>query len=351
MGQSTSFPEVFITENVTDKDGHNLPGKRREHSFLKIWRLAGILILAYLAFKIDWSQFRAAFSRVCISLIIGAVLLNIPILFLKAWRWKSLLDIQSYRVGMYQSVMAYLSGMFLGIVTPGQVGEFSKALYLRQLGICSVLDASVSVLFDRVLDLFILLLLALIALIVIVPFPGSVLAGLIGLTIFVTCAGVFLIWEKYLTFLIERIVPRIFPAKIASGMTTFYNRLMQFRKPKTLVPLLMTVAAQALVFYQCVIIAMAFGIESLQWHIVPIIAITNLIAVLPISISGLGTREATLVFLMGPYGVGSATAVAYSIGILVTAYIGSGMIGFLAWNIYPLKLSKQPRTSTTEKDV
>ena len=53
-----------------------------------------------------------------------------------------------------------------------------------------------------------------------------------------------------------------------------------------------------------------------------------ILAMLPISISGLGVREGTLVFLLNPYGISAADAIAFSF-LLLGAFLCIGGIGGL----------------------
>jgi uncharacterized membrane protein YbhN (UPF0104 family) len=60
-----------------------------------------------------------------------------------------------------------------------------------------------------------------------------------------------------------------------------------------------------------------------------------LIAVLPISISGLGVREGAMVVLLAPYGIAAADALAYALLAFATTILAVGLLGSLleAWRM------------------
>jgi glycosyltransferase 2 family protein len=54
-----------------------------------------------------------------------------------------------------------------------------------------------------------------------------------------------------------------------------------------------------------------------------------LITMIPISISGLGVREGSLILLLKPYGIGNDDAVAFSFFIFTITVVMIGVIGGL----------------------
>ena len=72
----------------------------------------------------------AAVSKVNPWYLATAVILNIPMVFLKSWRWHYLLKMQEVDYGLRQAFPAYFSGIYLGLATPGRLGELSRVFYL-----------------------------------------------------------------------------------------------------------------------------------------------------------------------------------------------------------------------------
>ncbi len=67
-------------------------------------------------------------------------------------------------------------------------------------------------------------------------------------------------------------------------------------------------------------------------------AIGSLVTLLPVSISGLGTREAAIIAYLGAQGVTSEGALGFSLLVFFTFYIAGGIIGAAAWWVKPVPL-------------
>jgi uncharacterized membrane protein YbhN (UPF0104 family) len=64
--------------------------------------------------------------------------------------------------------------------------------------------------------------------------------------------------------------------------------------------------------------------------IITLVAV-GLLGLLPISIGGLGTREATLILLLGRYGIRPEAAVAYGVLEIFLLYVVTGALALPAW--------------------
>ena len=69
-------------------------------------------------------------------------------------------------------------------------------------------------------------------------------------------------------------------------------------------------------------------------------AISNLISFIPISISGLGTRDAALIYLFSLVELKPELAVSYAFLVFLTFFVCGGLIGAVAWWIKPLEFNK-----------
>ena len=87
---------------------------------------------------------------------------------------------------------------------------------------------------------------------------------------------------------------------------------------------------------------MALELPITYMEIIPVMALTNIFTFLPISISGLGTREAALAFLLLPRGISLELILAYSMGVLLVFFVAGGLMGAVAWFLKPvaIKFSK-----------
>ena len=68
-------------------------------------------------------------------------------------------------------------------------------------------------------------------------------------------------------------------------------------------------------------------------------AISNLISFLPVSVSGIGTRDAALIYLFSLVNIQPEIAVTYSFLVFVNFFIAGGIIGAISWWFKPLKIN------------
>jgi uncharacterized membrane protein YbhN (UPF0104 family) len=64
----------------------------------------------------------------------------------------------------------------------------------------------------------------------------------------------------------------------------------------------------------------------------------TLVELIPISVSGIGTRDAAVVFFFSVLGIGSAEAVSFSLIYLIFGTYFNALVGFIAWLANPAKL-------------
>ena len=68
-------------------------------------------------------------------------------------------------------------------------------------------------------------------------------------------------------------------------------------------------------------------------------AISNTISLLPISISGIGTRDIILIYFLTPLGFSSELSVLFSMLVLLVFFMGCAIIGFIFTFRNPINLN------------
>lgn len=123
--------------------------------FLKI---IGILIFVYILFKIDISKTLGVLANIKIDYVLIVFLLSMPSMLVKSWRWQYLLKMQGVDYSLKNAFITYLASLYLGVITPGKIGEFAKAFYLKEDKGINIGKAFSSVFTDRLLDLCVLII-------------------------------------------------------------------------------------------------------------------------------------------------------------------------------------------------
>ena len=313
-----------------------------KESITRYLRLLGFGILFILLARIDIP----ALGKVLVSAnpiwISVALLLNFLALVLKVSRWRLLVTMQSARYGLVKSVLAYLGSIFLGIVTPGRLGEFARALYLKQDGVLSVGRGVSTVFVDRLCDLYLLVAVGLLG---IWGSPSHRLDA--ALPWFIAFGAALLVvpliilnrsWWVLLSGFLSKLVSKRFLDRLGGSLDEFQTGLVRSFRPNLVVAIALTVASFLVGTWQCVLLASALGISLPPWYLAFVLAIVGLVGMIPVSVAGVGTREAAMVILLSPRGVNAEVAIAFSALFFLVFYIGIGAFGALAWWIKPIRM-------------
>jgi uncharacterized protein (TIRG00374 family) len=126
----------------------------------------------------------------------------------------------------------------------------------------------------------------------------------------------------------------------SSWLQELRNYLMLLKWKHILIAIFFTVIAYALFFGQCFLLARGMKLEVPFLTICFAVALGSLVTLIPISISGLGTREAAMIAYLGQYDVSPEVSLGYSLLVFVTFYLAGGIIGAIAWFIKPAPLTK-----------
>ena len=115
--------------------------------------------------------------------------------------------------------------------------------------------------------------------------------------------------------------------------------LLGFGTTTVVVAVLLTLAAYGVFFGQCTLLAHALGIPLSYLTVSYAISLGSLVTLIPISVSGLGTREATIIAYLATVGVAAEEALGFSLLVFATFYLGGGGLGAIAWWLKPADLA------------
>lgn len=309
----------------------------------KLMRLLGPALFLVILSRMDLDQLIGTLSAIRPDLLIVALLLYPCLILLKAWRWQMLLGRQEINYDLPSAFLVYNSSVGAGYVTPGRLGEFVKALYLGRDEGVPLGQALSSVLLDRLLDLYLLLMTAGLG-IAVFSLPGQLSTIALAVLLAVGLAPLVVLIPEVSRRVIALLVKgmRLLPAirhrrEIEQTMDSFQQGMEQLIDIRLLLPLLVTVVAYALFYLQCYLTALALRLPLSYSYAAFCISLASLLALLPVSVSGLGVRDATLIALLHPLAVSAEMAVSYSLLILLVFNVFGGALGAIAWVVKPLR--------------
>lgn len=282
----------------------------------------GPVLLAAILASLDRRALIDAFRGADPGLLLAAYLVPFPAIALRTLRWRILLGAEARRWSPIELLGIYAQSIAAGVLTPGRLGEFAKAAWVARRG-TSVATALWSTVVDRGSDLAFLAVLAAgtLPLIALAPEESRLLVWLVAAT---AVAGVAALWtlgatragdkmRARLLALAEVRLGRADPTdSVASPLPETASDPPASGSGVAVATVLLTLASWAVTYAANYCFSRSLGIPIGYLEIAGISALCSLVASLPISIAGAGTRDAALILILARYGVDSTHAVALS---------------------------------------
>lgn len=294
----------------------------------------GLVIMAVILSRVDYGKMGALFSEIRLPYLAAALAIFLPTLLIKAFRWNMILKDRGIRYPFGRTFVMFWIGLFFGTLTPAKAGDLVKLVYLKADG-KPLEDGLASIILDRLGDLGTVCIVGLIAASTFLPFT----AGLkIGSCIAITGAVVYLL---LFTDLASRLGARILSGGLTSRIGVGLNEL-RFRLAASArrlwAPLtLLSLASWATAFLTAYCIARALGLGITYLQVCGVVSISSLVALIPVTISGIGTRDSAIIVLFGVLGLPREAAVAFSLLYLFSIIVNAAA-GFLLYLWRPLPI-------------
>ena len=306
-----------------------------------LFRLIGITILIYILFKIDFREYVRYLDQIHIPELVYACLLILFIYFVKAFRWKLLLRSQNIKYSYRDTFLAFTSSNFIAFITPGRLGEFAKVFYLKNDQDIPVSRSISSVITDRLFDVYILLCFGMFGVIKIGMGSNFLFYIFLLICLFLP----FLFFHKgILNYWVNLLVRLPLISKIAlrknESIQQFKEGFQQLLNIRLLYAAVLTLISYIVLYIAAWFIADSMQIELSFVSIILMVSVANILSFLPITISGLGTREAVFIYFFSNIQYSAEQALVYSTLFFFCFYIIGGLYAYICYMIKPVSLSR-----------
>lgn len=292
------------------------------------WRQAlkviGVLLFAWLLASIDRGELLDRLRSVDIALFWWSIALLMISYAFKVWRWHVLLGVAGMKTDFRYAWETYYIGTFLGMITPGKLGEFGRAAYLRRGGMGAGNAVAIMVL-DRAFDVLVIGMLSLCA--------AGILFGSAWVRLALWCT---IVLVPFLPFILRKL--RGYDRK-NEWIATLRRSVTDTR----LTSVLITLTTLSWVFYclWSLALAAAIGLEPPALPFMSAVIFAGIVSMLPVAPSGLGTRDASLIWMLSPMGIAAEQTLAITFLMFVTIILTT-IPG--AW--YWLRGVREPKTNS-----
>ena len=268
----------------------------------------GIILFVYLLIKLNVIEILKQIVTANKLYLIVALSLVLFYLLFQTLKWHVLAKKQKIPILFLESLKINLMSDFYGLITPGQLGTVIRVEYLKKYS--NVGKGISNFVIDKVFSLISLFFIVLLLGFIVLREKLDWLNGLTfvyGIIIFLFFIGLFLFFyntkrSKFLLKIIYRkFIPQRMKEKAKETFHSFYEDLpkKQFLIEVFFLHIIAWIINSAIVY----LVALSLGINIKFIYFIAIYFIAVLVAQIPITINGLGTREATLILLFGLFGI------------------------------------------------
>jgi len=320
--------------------------KKKASWIVWIKAAVGIGLLAILFWSLDWRQFFQTLSTAKFDFVAAALVAYVAGKVLTAIRWAMLARPLGFKNSLKDFVAFYYIGMFFNLFAPSTLGgDAGKVYYLaRETADAGRTEtatrAVISILADRAIGMAVLFWIAAVAL---AAFPGY--ADLFPPAVrYVTYIVAVLPIVAYAAFPIAGRGLAKIPHSLAKKLYDLGNAY--WSRPDVLAgAVLLSLAFHLIQVAIQVLIADALAFELPWSYALVFFPLVDVVAMLPVSISGIGLREGGYLFFLGRLGVDPERAIASSI-VWLAIVVASGLVGGLVFVLY-----RQPGQSESSSSI
>jgi hypothetical protein len=286
-----------------------------------------IAFLAGLLAWLDTAQLVAAVGDTGVSLWLLVVGLHVVAHVGQALKWRLLITAAGSRAALGETIRAYGAGLCANTWLPSIIGGDVVRMGIVARNENDLHAAITGGVVERLTDVAALIMITGVG---VSMFPAVQIGRDIGVT-FIASIAIFLGVAGSMAVL-GRLNPERFPSRIGRVLAGVQDALgtMRRRKLTSFLALVIAILMQTFLVFQNVLLGNAMGIEISIGVWLAVWPLSKLIALVPVSLGGLGVRQGALAALLVPFSVAPSLAVAQSL-VWQTAIYAVGLLGGLMW--------------------
>jgi len=314
-----------------------------------VWwlRFAGIAaFLTILLVQLPRSQ-EVHLARIDLRWLGLCMLLTIGQLLLEALVWQWLLSAQRIRHPYPKTLVAYLASQYLGLVTPGHVGEFLAAGYISMNTGITFGYALSSVVMKKILfwltivgfGIWGLPLLADMSFLRgVQQIAWATVGVLVALSVGIT------LWVLSLRRLARK-WQKLSPWQV--DMTEFWSGIRHLCSLRLIGPFGVAILAFSILFVQFDAILRAMGLVLPFLLVGRIMALSRIAArLIPISVVGFGAKDAAIIVLLSQQSIALPVGLTATLLFLLCSYLVTLLLSGVCWWIRPLVIRRVAPSSS-----
>lgn len=292
------------------------------------------LICLFLAFrKIQWVEVASTFRRANYLELGISIFFQLLCLAIAGFRWKTIINLPG--VSWTSTSSAMMVGLMVNNILPGRMGELVRPIVLGQEVKRSRSFLFATVVIDRLSDLFVLVILALLSFSIFPSFPWarqiSIIGGLILIIIF-SLIGIF----SYSTigFKLEGIVRQSVPARFDERVNKILNKFRLGFQTIQSIRRGVTIFGLSWFVWGAWFLCLYYGLKAFELDIplggmILLLAVLNLGGLVPSSPGYAGTYHLLAILVLTNFAIKKEEALSFILVFHALWYVPQTFIGII----------------------
>ncbi|MCH7681095.1 flippase-like domain-containing protein [candidate division KSB1 bacterium] len=313
--------------------------------FLKILRVVICLGLIYFVVsKVDYEPLRAILRDLRIEFCIAIIGVLYVQNFIKALKWHTLLQAKNINLSLLRILQVDFSSTFLSLFVPSTISLDLFRAYGLSKEVASKKQTASSIIVDRLLSLFALIVVANISVLLFyktIAVPEVAYTSISTLIVFT--AVVLIINSRFVVRFLSRYKATIRKYNILHKLEELRGSVNEYKlhRSKLIKVFFLSVAMQTLRIVVYYLASLAVNANIPFQYFMIFTPIVMFLVMLPISLAGIGLRESSFVYFFSKVGV--LGTIAFAIPALVSLMVVISVLpGGLILAVKGLALKKQP---------
>jgi len=298
--------------------------------FILLKVIISIIILCFLVKFVRYREILSAFQKADPRLMAAGLILFIPNIGTQIIKWRFLLRLENPSIKLIEVVKSLFAGFSVGVVTPGRLGEVSRAVFIEGNSKIKIFGYTI---IDKMYALLITVLFGLCAVTYLLTFSFKLSVFILIPVLLITFIAIFIVLYfavtpglfRSLIYNINIVSPK--RDRIKEFLSIFDN----FSRGNALIVFFYSFIIFFIYITQFVLFVNSFqGMNIFHGYVA---SITTIFAksLLPISFGDLGVREGASVFFFSKFSIESSVAfdsalLLFAVNVLIPAIAGFFLI-------------------------
>ncbi len=283
--------------------------KKNKKEILFLIKIAvTILLCAIILWKVDWENIWNGLQQTNLFLLLVVFILALTCVAISTFKWQVLLLINGVHFNFNKLLRYYLTAMFLNNFLPSSIGGDGYRIYKTLDNLHSRSCAVIAVFMERFTGILALLSLGFIGGIISFLQKGDDLSRLA--VIYGSIGASILIPLLYLTSRKRTITWLLKRKKLPQRIKNVIDHLGDYHHHplKALQVILISFFFHMVTLFFIMLLIYAVGESCSIFNLALVVATSTVVAMLPISINGIGLMDGSFIYLIGKFGMGYESA-------------------------------------------